>query len=74
MCNEEEYECDQILEDEIQSCYDQYEDLDPGADWMRNACIARAKERFAACNRNGGTMPPGAPPPWGDQDVDGWGR
>jgi RHS repeat-associated protein len=74
MCKEEDQECDAILEEEINSCYEQYEDLGSGADWMRNACIARAKERWGACNRNGGTMPPGAPPPWGDQDVDGWGR
>jgi RHS repeat-associated protein len=74
MCNEEEYECDKILEDEIQDCYDQYADLDERADWMRNGCIDRAKKRFAACNRNGGTMPPDAPGPWGDQDVDGHGR
>jgi len=72
--DEDENECAKILEDEIDECYKQTDELGPGGDWIRIGCIDRAKKRFAACNRNGGTMPPDALEPWGDKDVDGWGR
>jgi RHS repeat-associated protein len=61
-------ECDQQLEEEEASCYDNYGLFGPrGSNYALNGCLTRAFERYVAClqGRQG-------PPPWSDADVDSW--
>ncbi len=70
---DDDNECDQIKHEEIDECFEQNEMWqDTPKSWMLGACLNRAHERWRACERNGGSMPPEAPDPWTDPDVDGY--
>jgi len=72
LCEESVTEkCQKQLDEELERC-----DHDFGmwgrANHVYQGCRQRAWERFRLCVRNGGSMPPDAPGPWSEPDVDGW--
>ncbi len=64
-------QCDLIRDYEEGECYSKYSGHGYKT-WIFQGCMSRAAERWARCKRSGGTMPPDAPRPWSDADVDGW--
>jgi RHS repeat-associated protein len=64
-------ECDAIREAEEVNCFTNWAVWGYG-DWRFQGCMSRAAWRWSMCKSNNGTMPPDAPEPWSDADVDGW--
>jgi RHS repeat-associated protein len=69
-------ECEFYRDGERSYCFSEYawmKERNPSlaADYLRG-CLQRTEYRYQLCKRNGGKMPPDAPPPWSDKDIDGW--
>jgi RHS repeat-associated protein len=62
--------CDEMNKKDIENCSDNYS-LWGYDTYAYQGCMQRARIRLDMCQRNGGTLPEGAPGKWNDSDVTG---